>query len=56
MYGVVLWICLDLLVAGWGLNPGGSLNLYTQPAKTAQAARETAGAARIFLPADVETT
>ncbi|HVN55368.1 MAG TPA: YfhO family protein [Anaerolineaceae bacterium] len=53
-YGVIFWIALDLLVAGWGLNPGSPPDLYTRPAQTAQTALEAAGDGRIFLPADVE--
>lgn len=41
---------LDLLVAGWGLNPGIALDFYRQPAGTAQDARDLIGAGRLYIP------
>ncbi len=42
-WGVVLWVMADLLVAGWGLNPGVSLDFYRP--------REGASEGRVYLPA-----
>jgi hypothetical protein len=46
---VVLWIMLDLLVAGWGLNPGGPLALYG-PSPTSESIRDLASGGRLFIP------
>jgi hypothetical protein len=47
-------IALDLLVAGWGLNPGTTLELYAQRSRH-QALRSELGAGRLYLPAADET-
>jgi hypothetical protein len=49
-WAVSLAICADLIVAGWGLNPGVSLDFYTQPASTAGMVRQMAGGGRLYLP------
>jgi hypothetical protein len=46
---VVLWIMLDLFVAGWGLNPGGSLALYG-PSPTSESIRALANGGRLYFP------
>ncbi len=47
--GVVLLVCADLLVAGWGLNPGVGQALYTQAATTqAEVSAQLAGG-RLYL-------
>ena len=48
-WAVVVWVTLDLLVAGWGLNPGGSLSLYGS-SPTAEAIRTQARGGRLFIP------
>jgi len=50
---VGLWLALDLLAAGWGLNPGGSLALY-DPSPAAEQARLQAQGGRVFIPAALE--
>jgi hypothetical protein len=47
----VAWIALDLVVAGWGLNPGTSLDIYRQTGLT----EDDMSTPRIFMPADSET-
>jgi hypothetical protein len=49
-WAVSLVICADLVVAGWGLNPGVSLNFYSQPSPSAVAVRQMAGGGRLYLP------
>lgn len=44
------WLALDLLVAGWGLNPGGPLALY-DPLPAAQHAHQLAQSGRLYIPA-----
>ena len=51
---VMLVVGLDLLAAGWGLNPGIALDFYRQPAGTAQEARDLTGAGRVYLPLEDE--
>jgi hypothetical protein len=53
-WAVVLFICADLLLAGWGLNPGTDRSLYTRPSKEISTVRAMAGDRRIYLPADDE--
>ena len=48
-WAVVSWVMLDLLVAGWGLNPGGSLALYG-PSPTTELIRTQARGGRLFIP------
>lgn len=47
---VVLWIALDLLVAGWGLNPGIDLSFYTETAFNANELQEMAHGGRLYIP------
>jgi hypothetical protein len=49
-WGVILWVCADLLVASWGLNPGIERQFYTR-ANPLPAAVE---GGRIYLPAAAE--
>ena len=42
---------LNLLVAGWGLNPKVSLDFYRQASPTAAEVRQMAGEGRLYLPA-----
>lgn len=46
--GVVIWIALDLIVAGWGLNPGIHRDFYRK-IEPSSPRKE-----RLFMPADVE--
>ncbi|MBU0511620.1 MAG: YfhO family protein [Chloroflexi bacterium] len=53
-WGAALWIAADLLVAGWGLNPGIDLDFYRQPPPTVAQVREMAADGRLYLLADDE--
>jgi hypothetical protein len=48
-WAVALVVALDLLAAGWGLNPAGPLDLYG-PSPTAAQARELAQGGRLYIP------
>jgi hypothetical protein len=52
-WAVALWVMLDLLVAGWGLNPGGPLALYG-PSPTTESIRAQADGGRLLIPAPQE--
>ena len=50
---VVIWVTLDLLVAGWGLNPGIALDFYTQTPPNASSVNTMVADGRAyFLPED----
>lgn len=51
---VLVVVGLDLLAAGWGLNPGIGLDFYRLPAGTAQEARDLTGAGRLYIPLEDE--
>ncbi len=52
---LVAWTALDLLVAGWGLNPTVPMRWLTAPSPRAQAVAQQVGAGRLFLnPTDEE--
>lgn len=51
-YAVIFLVTLDLLVAGWGLNPGVSADFYADPAPNAAALRKEIGSGRMYLFAD----
>lgn len=53
-WGVAVWIALDLLIAGWGLNPPGALRLY-EPARNAQAVQQMLGESRLYIPRSHES-
>jgi hypothetical protein len=53
-WGVAAWICTDLLVAGWGQNPGVDLDVYRLPASTAAEVRAALDEGRLFLSAEDE--
>lgn len=50
---VVAWVGLDLLVAGWGLNPGIDLSFYSMPSPLPDSAIPL-GDGRVFMPEDDE--
>ncbi len=52
--GVTLWVCLDLLAAGWGLNPTGPISLYQTQNEALNTVKPMIGQGRIYLPADAE--
>lgn len=43
------WIALDLLIAGWGLNPAGPLDLYAASPSAAEVSRIAKGG-RLYIP------
>ncbi|MCL5428667.1 MAG: YfhO family protein [Chloroflexi bacterium] len=43
-------VAADLLVVGWGLNPGTSLELYKEDASLQSELREQLGEGRLFIP------
>lgn len=47
--GVILWVSLDLLVAGWGLNPGIELDFYQTSVENREEVREMLGDGRLYL-------
>lgn len=47
------FVALELLVAGWGLNPGAPLSLYSQQPQHAELAAQLYGG-RLYLPAEDE--
>jgi hypothetical protein len=46
---VMLWISIDLLVAGWGLNPGIGLDFYRQEPVNLERVRQEIGKGRLYL-------
>jgi hypothetical protein len=54
--GVAAWISLDLILAGWGLNPGIALDFYTKSIPPVDALKEMVGEGRVYLPPDDEYT
>lgn len=48
-WSVLAWILADLLVTGWGLNPGVGLKFYSSSAAGVALLRETAPGQRIYL-------
>ena len=53
-WAVTIWVCADLLVAGWGLNPGIETTFYTQTAPAVAQVEEFIAEGRIYLPMDHE--
>lgn len=51
---VLLVVAVDLLVAGFGLNPGVDLEFYTTPNQTAFELRNRTSNGRLYLPAEDE--
>ncbi len=49
-WAVSLVIGADLIVAGWGQNPGVLLDFYSQASSTANMVRQMAGGGRLYLP------
>jgi Bacterial membrane protein YfhO len=49
-WGVSLVIGADLIVAGWGLNPGVSLEFYSQMSPSVAKVRQMAQGGRLYLP------
>jgi len=54
LWAVIFTVGLDLLIAGWGLNPGVELNFYSEkPANLAQVTGLSDGG-RLYLPEEAE--
>lgn len=53
-WAVVLWVGIDLVVAGWGLNPGVNLEVYREESPTTQEIKSMLDDGRLYLPADDE--
>jgi hypothetical protein len=53
-WAVALFVAADLLVAGWGLNPGIERSFYTSPASQVGDLRARIGSGRLYMPSDVE--
>lgn len=51
---VSLLVAADLLYAGWGLNPGATLDLYRQDERLHAVTREALGEGRLYLPPEDE--
>ena len=51
---VCSFVALDLVISGWGLNPGIDLDFYTLEAPTTSKIREEIGDGRLFIPYDDE--
>jgi hypothetical protein len=54
IWGVVIFSAADLLVAGWGLNPGTGLDLYRTGSPLAAQVKTLTGEDRIYLSASDE--
>ncbi len=53
-WAVILVVSIDLLIAGWGLNPGIDLNFYRKPAFVAGEARRLLSDGRLYIPLEDE--
>ena len=53
-WAVVIWVGFDLVVSGWGLNPGVELNVYSEPSPTAYEVISKLDGGRLYLTADDE--
>lgn len=47
---VALWVSADLLVAGWGLNPGVDVDFYIESNETVSEVQEMLGQGRLYIP------
>ena len=54
-WAVVAVLGIDLVVAGWGLNPSVPLSVYTDPAPAAAEVQNKLGGGRIYLGAEDES-
>jgi hypothetical protein len=53
-WAVVIWVGLDLIVAGWGLNPGVNLDVYREQSPTTVEIKSKLNGGRLYLPAEDE--
>lgn len=54
VWAVGVFIALDLIVAGWGLNPGIPTSFYSREFPENISLRETLAGRRLYLPIDLE--
>jgi hypothetical protein len=52
--GLVLFVALDLIIAGWGINPGVSRKILSLQADTSDYLKRLAGESRIYISSDDE--
>lgn len=55
LWAVIGVVGLDLVVAGWGLNPGVSLDFYSETPPDASQIFDQLGSGRLYLPENDET-
>ena len=55
-WAVALFVAVDLLYAGWGLNPGADISLYSDPPASVIQVQELADGHRLYLPEADEQT
>jgi hypothetical protein len=53
-WAVVIILALDLIIAGWGLNPSASVQVYQNQAPGVEQMRGLAGGGRLYLPPEDE--
>jgi hypothetical protein len=53
-WAVLLWVAADLIVAGWGLNPGVDLSVYSDSSPAAEEVDSLLNGGRLYLPSDEE--
>lgn len=53
-WAVALFVALDLLVVGWGLNPGVKLDFYGQNSPQVAQVKRLVGDGRLYLPPEDE--
>jgi hypothetical protein len=53
-WAVVMWIGFDLIVAGWGLNPGVDLDVYRESSPTTADIKSMLNGGRLYLLAEDE--
>lgn len=53
-WAAIIWVATDLVIAGWGLNPGIDLDFYRYPSRSAETVQEIIGDGRLYLSASDE--
>lgn len=53
-WAVIFWVGFDLVVAGWGLNPGVDLSVYSEPSPAREQVDSLLDEGRLYLPAEDE--
>ena len=53
-WAVLFWVAADLIVAGWGLNPGVDLSIYSDPSPAAEEVQSMLDGGRLYLPPEDE--